>query len=127
MYVQAVHTSANAAGGRHANMLTVVVGAVNEIHVALCERRKGLVCDAYTLLCRRVRLATVSYCTEVHSYRSTCLLRLFRAQTCMQLPHCRLLEPVRASTCDLSVVWRPLACVLTLLDVLDKLFGLSLL
>ena len=27
----------------------------------------------------------------------------------------------------LSVVWRPLACVLTHLDVLDKLFGLSLL
>ena len=27
----------------------------------------------------------------------------------------------------LSVVWRPLVCVLTLLDVLDKLFGLSLL
>ena len=26
----------------------------------------------------------------------------------------------------LSVAWRPLACILTLLDVLDKLFGLSL-
>ena len=38
-----------------------------------------------------------------------------------------LVEAAAAWLALLSVVWRPLACVLTLLDVLDKLFGLSLL
>ena len=55
---------------------------------------------------------------DVESARA-CAKRLLPCSE-KQLPRGRLLAL-------LSVVWRPLACVLTLLDVLDELFGLSLL